>query len=193
MKKIFLPLFISLLFFAACSNNKKENAAVAPNDDYLVSMEGIGAVKLDMSQEELEKLLNKKIPLTNPTDTVSGSWQDTATVVYKDIVLKIDFQRSYTKGDDFVMRVIRIETSNPLGKTANGLSIGSDKSTILDAYEPNWIYMGPDYSQEDTISTQRRYLIGVRDETQNSREINFYLVDKKAVAIQVAVRFSDSE
>ena len=194
MRKIHFPFFITLLFFAACGNNKEEQSSskktvtIDPNYDYLISMDGIGVVKLDMSQAELEKLLNKKIPLTNPTDTISGSWQDSATVNYKDIVLKIDFQRTYTEQDTFYMRVIAIETSSPLAKTSAGLSIGSDLSTIVDAYENNPIALGPDFTTNKT-----KYLIAVRDEVVNSREIDFYLVNKKVVAIDVVIHFSDSE
>ncbi|HSU28286.1 MAG TPA: hypothetical protein VLJ68_07890 [Chitinophagaceae bacterium] len=194
MNKIFLPIISSLLFITACSNNKgKQPAPVDKNYEYLISMEGIGPVKLEMSQEELEKLLNKKIPLTNPTDTVSGSWQDTATVKYKDIDLKIHFQRNYVKGDSFYMYVIGVETSSPLGKTSSGLSLGADRSTIIDTYENNLILIWPDYLQEDTSSDKKRYLIDVRDEKQNSREISFSVVNKKVVSIKAGIHFSDSE
>ena len=72
MKKFFIFLFILL-----------STTIIAQNNDYLVSLDGIGTLKLGMKQVEVEKVLNKKIPLTNPSDTISGSWQDSAKVKYK--------------------------------------------------------------------------------------------------------------
>ncbi len=54
MKKIFLLLFIAFAVKAS-----------AQNIDYTVSMNGIGALNIGMSQTELEKLLNQKFMLKN--------------------------------------------------------------------------------------------------------------------------------
>ncbi len=105
MKKTFFLLFI---LAAAIATGQK--------NDYLVSMDGIGAIKIGMSHEELEKLLNKKIPLINPRDTSSGSWQDSAIIKYKSIQLNLDFQRTYKEDNSFYMRVTGMRTSHPLCK-----------------------------------------------------------------------------
>ncbi len=84
MKKIFFLLFIA--FIAKAS---------AQNIDYIVSMSGIGALKIGMSQAELEKLLNQKFILKNALDTTE-SWQGSIAARYKNINVTLFFQRHYT-------------------------------------------------------------------------------------------------
>jgi predicted metallo-beta-lactamase superfamily hydrolase len=106
MKKLF---FLLLLAFSMKTS--------AQSNDYTVSFDGIGAIKLGMKQLEVEKVLNKKILLTNPQDTISGSWQDSAKVKYKNIEVRLSFQRNYTDDKVFDMEVIGIQTTSPVCKT----------------------------------------------------------------------------
>jgi hypothetical protein len=164
----------------------------AQNNDYLVSMDGIGPIKLGMTQAELETLLNKKIALTNPSDTISGSWQDSAKIKYKNIDLQLDFQRNYFAENTFNMIIISIRTSNPLCKTRPGIGIGADKLKIITAYEGFPISMGPEY-EEDGERSKTKYQVTVNNDTGERRRILFYLTNKKVVAIKVEIAFSDSE
>jgi len=134
MKKIFLLLCIVA-----------STTVTAQNKDYIISMEGIGAIKLNMKQAELEKLLKKKIPLTNPMDTVSGSWQDSAKIRYKNIDIELRFQRGYVTNDSFYMFITWIGTSSPLCKTITGIGIGSDKLKIISAYDGYYLSIQPSY------------------------------------------------
>jgi plasmid maintenance system killer protein len=192
MIKLLIPI---LIFLAACSN-KQGNKEIVKNENtnYLVTLDGIGSVKTDMSQEELEKLLNKKVPLTNLTDTISGSWEDSARVQYKGADIKLSFVRSQTTTiDSFYLRITRMETSSPLCKTQNGIGIGASKQQIIDAFEDNLLIMAPDYA--DTTYTTRSktmYSIKVR-ENWEGREMIFYLKDKKVYAIEVGNFYDDSE
>lgn len=191
MRKLLLPL---LFFFVAC-NNKQDDKKINTNEntDYLITMEGIGAIKTGMPQHELEKLLNKPIPLSNPTDTISGSWEDSAIVKYKEAEFNLGFVRSYTDNDSFYMRVTGMKTSSYLCKTNNGIGIGSSKQQIIDAFENYMILMAPEY--EDTTYTTRsktRYSIKVR-ESYEGGQIIFYLTNNKVSAIEVGSFYDDSE
>lgn len=181
MKKTFF-----LLFTLAAA------IATAQKNDHLVTMDGIGAIKIGMSQEELEKLLNKKIPLTNPQDTTSGSWQDSATIKYKNIQLNVDFQRSYKEENSFYMRVIGMRTSSPLCKTRAGIGIGSDKLSIINAYENDLLIMLPDFVGDTNERSRTKYSIIVRD-IEKEREIVFYLKNKKVVSMEATTYWNDSE
>lgn len=182
MRKIFFLLFISFFINASAQNN-----------DYLISMDGIGSIKLGMKQNELEKLLNRKIPLTNPWDTISGSWQDSAYIRYKNIDLRLDFQRNYFAADTFNMMIIGIETKSPLCKTENGIEIGSDKLKIITAYENYEISLMPEYDDEDySIKSKSRSIVNILNETRN-RMITFSLTNKRVTAFKVRTSFSDEE
>ena len=193
MRRFLLSL---LIFLAACSS-KQEDKKVGKNEntDYLVSLDGIGAVKTDMKQDELEKLLLQKILLTNPTDTVSGSWQDSATIKYKDAELKLTFVRTYaySVADSFHMRITSIITENPLCKTTSGIGIGSGKQDIIDAFPNNLLYMEPGYDNDtDVVHSKILYSIKVR-ESREGPQVIFYLKDKKVYSIEVGSFYDDSE
>jgi hypothetical protein len=168
MKKI---IFLLLILMTTKAN--------AQNNDYTVSMKGIGPIKIDMPQDELEKILNKKIPLTNPWDTISGAWYDSAKIKYKNIRLRLDFQRTYTDDKNFYMRVTGMQTSSPLCKTRSGIGIGSDKLKIIAAYEDNMLIV-------------TRESVTVRD-NEEKRMIVFHMNNKKVVLIEPTTYFSDSE
>lgn len=191
MRKLLLPI---LIFLVAC-NNKQDDKKIDKNEntDYLISFEGIGAVKTSMSQQELEKLLNQQIPLANLTDTVSGSWQDSATIKYKDAELNLGFQRAYGNSDSFHMQVTGMKTSSPLCKTQNGIGIGSSKQQIIDAFENYFLIMAPEY--EDTTYTTRsktHYYIKVRESYEGVQMV-FYLIKNKVAGIEVGTFYDDSE
>ncbi len=182
MKKIF---FLILIAFAT--------TAAAQNNNYTISMDGLGAIKLGMTQAELEKLLGNKIPLTNPWDTVSGSWQDSAKIKYKNITVLLDFQRNYFAEDTFNMIIIGIQTSSPLCKTKAGIGIGVDKLKVIAAYEENDVYVLPDYEDDSyTSRSKTKATINVKDES-GKRMIVFYMKNKKVVGCKIKTSFSDEE
>lgn len=168
MKKIIFLLFISIATKASAQTN-----------DYIVTMNGIGAIKIDMKQEELEKLLNKKILLTNPWDTISGAWYDSAKIKYKNMDVRIAFERTYMDEKNFYMRITGMRTSSPLCKTKSGIRIGADKLKIIAAYEDNTLIVTSD-------------AITVRD-NEDKRMIVFHLKNKKVILIEPTTYFSDSE
>ncbi len=191
MRKLLLPV---LIFFIAC-NSKQADKKIGKNEntDYLVTLEGIGSVKTEMSQQELEKLLNKNVPLTNPTDTASGSWQDTATIHYKEAEIKLDFVRTYayTAKDSFHMRVTRMTTNSELCKTIGGVGIGASKQEIIDAFDGYRLFLEPGYDN-DTLRSKTLYSVKVR-ESREGPQIVFYLKNNKVYSIEVGSFFDDAE
>lgn len=195
MQKLLLPV---LLFLAACGSKQSNNTAEKnENSDYIVSLDGIGPVKNGMSQAELEKILNQKIPLTNPTDTVSGSWMDSAVIKWKDAEMHLSFVRTYAYKDldSFHMRVNDIKTSSPLCKTAEGAGIGFTKQQVISTYSDYKIYMGPEFIMINDTTWERSkslYLIRVR-EAREGPQIVFYLKDNKVHSIEVSTYYDDEE
>lgn len=189
-------LLLLFLFFPAAFGNKQDNNK-NENTDYLVSLDGIGPVKTGMSQAELEKVLNQKIPLTNPTHSISVSWMDSAVVKWKDAELDLSFVRTYAYKDldSFHMRVYDITTSSPHCKTAGGAGIGLTKQQVINAFDDYNIYMGPEYIMINDTTWGRSktlYSIMVR-EAREGPQIVFYLKDNKVYAIEVGTFYDDEE
>jgi len=195
MIRSLLPFFF---FLAACGGKQDDKKTTKnKNTDYLVSLDGIGAVKTGMSQAELEKVLQQKIHLTNPTDTVTKSWMDSVTIRYKEAALKLSFVRTYAYAtmDSFHMRVDDITTSSPLCKTAEGVGIGSTKLQVINAFDNYKIYMRPEYVMVNDTTwglSKSVYLIQVREDREGP-QITFYLKDNKVYSIEVGTFYDDSE
>lgn len=181
MKKVSLFLLILVSITAS-----------AQNKDYLITTDGLGAIKLGMSQAELEKILNKKVPLTNPTDTISGSWGDSAIIRYKNIDVELKFVRSYYAEGAFRMVITWIKASSPLCKTASGIGIGSGKLQIIAAYDGYYMYIWPEYSDEGRVKSKTNSTISVRKDEEGNTII-FNLVNKKVVSIEILPVFDDEE
>jgi hypothetical protein len=195
MRRLFIPL---LLFLAACGSKQEDKKpGKNENTDYLVSLDGIGAVKISMSQAELEKALQQKIPLTNPTDTISGSWMDSAFIKYKDAELRLTFVRTYAyeAKDSFHMRLTEISTTSPFCKTAGGIGIGSTKQQAINAFDNYKIYMNPQNIMINDTTwgwSKTLYLVQVREDREGP-QIVFYIKDNKVNSIGVGTFYDDSE
>lgn len=194
MRKLLILLPVILL--TACSGNeKKTEKSGKETSRYPVSMEGIGPVKVDMTQSELEQLTGKKIPLTNPTDSISGSWTDSARVQYKDLDLRLQFVRTYAyeKTDSFHMRVTAVYTESPDAATPEGIRIGSGKQAIVDAYPDKLLIMQPGFDREtDTVYSKTLYQVRIRNAWEG-QEIVCYLRDNKVYALEVTSFYDDEE
>ena len=90
MKQITL-MALAIVIFASCSSdkkkenntNKKEKKEVAA--EYLVSKDGIGDLKIGLTQAEIEKLLNQPLIMKHAKE--ADTWMDTTTAKYKDLSL----------------------------------------------------------------------------------------------------------
>jgi hypothetical protein len=168
MKKIFLVFFFAVLgIFATAQKN-----------DYVVSFDGIGGLQLGMGKAELEKLLKMKIVLKHIhvdqvyTETIHGKY------------LGMDVELYLMRSEDKVAYLEAVAVTNPVFKTAEGIGIGTDQSTIIDKYEDQLLIMHPDYSEDGT--RKNSYTIKVAYINNYHSSIIFTMVNKKVVAIQVA-------
>lgn len=194
MRKL-LILLPALLLVACSGNEKKPGETGTENTEYLLNMDGVGPVTVGMKQSDLEQLTGKKIPLTNPTDTVSGSWMDSATIQYKDISLRLEFVRTYAYEnlDSFHMRVTSVYTESPLVRTTEGIRVGSGKQSVIDAYPDKFMIMQPGYDHEtDTVYSKTLYKIRVRTDWEGP-EIVYLLRDNKVYGFEVTSYHDDEE
>ncbi len=197
MKKIFI-FFIAVSAFISCGKkNKQSSSGVSDNKketaQYIISKEGIGDLKIGMTQTELEKLLNQKIVMIHANDS-GDIWADTAMVKYKDIEVSLYFERQYSEDKDAkVMQLMAVETSSTLCKTATGIGMGDERAAILTAYEANPIDMGPESEMvNDTtwVLSKTKYYINVKDDKWD-KEIVFRLVNKKVTSIEATLILGD--
>ncbi len=181
LKKIFLLFCIAFAIKAS-----------GQNTDCLVSMTGIGTLRIGMSQAEIEKMLNQKFVLRNALDSAT-SWQDSTSAKYKNSNILLFFQRRYTADNSYYMYLIGLKTSSVLCKTESGIGIGADKLKIIAAYEEDNLSMGPEFEGEDfTKKSKTKYIIHINNNNRD-RKIVFYLKNKKVVEIEVKIAFNDEE
>lgn len=179
MKKIFFILLIACVI-----------KSQAQNKDYVIDMNGIGALKIGMSQLEVEKIISQKLILRNALDTAI-SMEDTATVKYKNISMLFRFLRQYTAEKIYYMSVTGIRTTSPLCKTIKGIGVGDDKLKVTAAYKKDRIQMVPEYN-DDGHAIKNKYLMLLKNRS-GERLMIFYLRYNKVVAIEVKMTFDDEE
>jgi uncharacterized lipoprotein YehR (DUF1307 family) len=102
--KQFTLMAVAVIIFASCSSNKKKENNTTNKEkkdvaaEYLVSKDGIGELKIGMTQSEIEKLLNQSLVMKHDKD--AEAWMDTTTAKYKDIdvtlFLKSNMQKMKT-------------------------------------------------------------------------------------------------
>lgn len=179
MKKIFSILFIILA-----------TTTVAQNKDYLISLDGIGPIKLGMPLVELEKLLKTKITL-KVIDVDPVRLTETIKAKYKEIDVEIDF----FKRQDYIA-VDGINASSPLCKTKSGLGIGSTKLQIIAAYEGYYIDARPYYKYkegDDKPEKSKTESTVTVKEDEEGYAIVFSLVNNKVVSFAIVPIFDDEE
>lgn len=195
MRRYALPF---LFLLAACGSKQDNPATVKPeNTDYLISLDGIGPVKTEMTLAELETVLKQKIPLTNPKDTSSGSWMDSAFIKIKEADLRLSFVRTYAykNPDSFHMRVSDMRTSSPLFKTINGIGVGSSRLEVCNAFDNYRIYMGPEtvmINDSTWVQSKDLYQVRVREHREGP-QIVFYVKDNKVYQVEVGSYYDDQE
>ena len=188
MKKIFLSIFILISVIS-----------LAQNKDYIISREGLGELKFGMSQAKVEELLKKKIVLTkNYLDTLYGSYDDTAKIIYKNIPVELEFHRTFTDSNTLYMRLTGIKAKSSLCKTASGIGIGSDKLKIIAAYDTCHITIQPGYyNYFETEKGIGKSTISILDDGastedgSNSYTTLFFLLNNKVVSFELKAKLND--
>lgn len=182
MKKICLSFFIMIAI-----------SATAQNKAYTISMNGLGSLKLGMSQNELEKLLSQKIVLDNYLDTINNYYWDTAKIKYKGINVQLEFNRIYYAPNQFHMRLIGIRASSPLCKTATGIGIGSDRLKIIAEYDNYHVSIQPGYyNYYETEKGKGKSTVSILNDVSDTQDgltavytMVFYLLNKKVVSFEL--------
>jgi hypothetical protein len=173
MKKIFLLFLVAFATRIAAQNN-----------DYLVTMNGIGLLKIGLNKAGLEKLLNKKIVLRHLSDNDSG-YADTIKTKYKNIDVVLYLSKQYVDENKEEIVLSGVRSSSLLCKTKSGIAIGDDKIKIINVYENNMLNIWPEYEDENyTRRSKSRSVIYVSADDSNNTII-FYLDNKKIVAFEV--------
>ena len=178
MKKICL---FFLIVAASCTAAQKK--------DHIISMNGLGALKLGMSQEEVEKLLNEKILLPNSLDTINDNYQDTAKL----------FNRNYYAPNVFRMRLIGIKANSPLCKTASGIGVGTDMLKIIAAYDSLHVKIQPGYAYYyETEEGEGKSTVSILDDAASTMDyfsdaytMVFFLLNKKVISFELKAKLKD--
>lgn len=163
--------------------------AIAQNKDYLLSLEGIGSIKLGMPLVELEKVLKTKITL-KVIDVDPVVLVETIKANYKGI----DVEISLFKRQDYIA-VDGISSSSPLCKTKSGIGIGSTKLQIIAAYEGYYIDAKPfyDYEGDDTPKKNKTKSSVTIKEDVEGYAIIFNLLNNKIVSFEILPIYDDEE
>ncbi len=165
--------------------------ATAQNKDYTINFNGLGSLKMGMTQDEVEKLLNQKMNLDNYLDTINDYFLDTAILKYKNIPVQLEFERNYYKPNIFHMRLIGIRASSPVCKTGNGIGIGSVKLKIIAAYEDYDIDLQPGYAHYyETEKGKGKSTISILDGS-GVYTMRFYLMNNKVVSFELKAYLID--
>ncbi|MEO5946362.1 MAG: hypothetical protein ABIP79_06060 [Chitinophagaceae bacterium] len=164
-------------------------SSAAQNKDYLLSLDGIGSLKLGMPLIELEKVLKTKITL-KVIDVDPVVLTETIKAKYKGIDVEINLW----KRQDYIA-VDGISASSPLCKTKSGIGIGSTKLQIIAAYEGYHIDAKPLFEYEGDEKPKRiktKSTVTVK-EGEEGYAIIFNLVNNKVVSFDILPLYDDEE
>ncbi|MEO7923510.1 MAG: hypothetical protein ABIR30_07520 [Chitinophagaceae bacterium] len=176
MNKMIVPAIgIFALLLASCKD-KNSKTDETKKTDYLVSMYGIDSLKLGMLKGDVEKILNTTLVF----QPVNDGGMDTVDVKYKgmDFVLYLEETDSQT-----VAKIMGMSTTSASCKTASGVGVGSDKIQVIEAYPDNKKYVASEYETYPVRSTTRS-VVAVMDTTE-SRAIQFHIINKKVVSVEI--------
>ena len=194
MKQITL-MALAIVIFASCSSdkknenntNKKEKKEVAA--EYLVSKDGIGDLKIGLTQAEIEKLLNQPLIMKHAKE--ADTWMDTTTAKYKDIDVTLYFEKQYAEDENSprIMQLSGINTTSPKCRTSTGLGIGDDKMSIIEAYDNSPIDLGPEYFMVNDTTwepSKTKFYVNVKDDKYD-KQLVFKLENKKITALEATL------
>jgi len=198
MKKIFL-LLATAITVISCNQKKKNETTKEPDkktgdSGYTITKEGIGGIKIGMTHQELEKLLNQQLVLKHAKDK-EEVWMDTAVGKYRDIDVSLFFQPRYNEDQDApkVWELFGLSSTSPLCKTAAGIGIGDDRVAVVNGYDDNYINMGPEYEQVNDstwLPSKTKYNVYVSF-YEDDKQLFFNFLNKKISAIGVSIAMGD--
>ena len=192
MKNSLLYLVLALTLLSCQQKDKKQPLKNAEKNEYTITKDGIGELKLGMSAAELERIVNQRFNFRMVVDS-PGYWMDTINAKYKDMEVSLYFERLGDESDSTYMQLAGVETSSALCKTEYGVGIGDDRSAILKPYDDRPIDMGPEYEQVNDTTwapSKTKYSVSVKDDKWD-REIVFHLANKKIVSLSARMIMGD--
>lgn len=166
MRKLFLLFILTLTTYAGHAQKEKR----------MLSFEGIDELKLGIGKAEIEKLTGKKIVLKHIG--IDERYTEYVDVSYRGLHFEIMLMRS----EEQVARLESISTTSIMYRTKEGIGVGSDQLSIINAYEKDLLIISP-----ETIT-----LAGINDIRSS---IVFYMKNKVVVKISVepTAAFRDRE
>jgi hypothetical protein len=173
------------LFFAA------QFQARGQKPDYLLSVEGIGPVKLGMSLDDLQKLVQTPITL-KVIGIDSVVLTETVKTKYRGINLEIDLIKMFGT-DRAGIAINGIIASSPLVKTKQGIGIGSTKLQIINAFENYHVDARPVFTDWDRLIKSRTKTTVTVKEAKEGPAILFHLVNNRVVSFHIFPDYDDEE
>src|SRR5215203_5110177 len=149
----------------------------------LVTMNGIGDIKLGMKKAQVEKLVNQTFVLSHLSSKKDDAYQDTVQIMYKGMETSVIFQKVYSENDKYDIAVWEIKSNSPQLKTKSGIGIGDDKLKIVTTYEGYVIWIMPEYENDYSIKSKTRSSVWLHGDDGNV--IIFYLDKNKVTAMSV--------
>jgi hypothetical protein len=122
----------------------------------IVTMAGIGDIKLGMKKAEFEKLMNQTYKWPNLTQKKTDYYQDTIPINYKGLEADVIFQKEYNENNREDIAVWEIRSSSDQLKTRSGIGIGDDKYKIISTYEGYTIWIMPEYENNYTTKSKTK-------------------------------------
>jgi len=156
----------------------------AQNNAVLVSMMGIGDIKVGMKKSELEKLLNQPLKTPHLLKKEDEHYYDTVHVSYKGVEADVVFQKEYAEDKKFDITVWEVRSATAGLKTRSGISIGDDKLKIVSTYPDFMLQIMPEYENEYKTKSKIKstvWLIG----DESGTVIIFYLTNNKVTGFSV--------
>jgi hypothetical protein len=112
----------------------------------VVSLSGIGAIRLGMKKEALDKLFSAPVKLKN---LLPAEWNpDTVQVQLGGIDYQVVLNKSVDERDKNAIVVYAVHSRSPLLKTRSGVGMGDDKLKIVSTYEDYMLHLAPEYDGE---------------------------------------------
>jgi hypothetical protein len=151
----------------------------------LVSLTGIGDIKLGMKKTELEKLTGTKIKLVNLLRKDEDWARDTINIKWKELDYQLVIDKDYItgKGTDYI--VYEINSKSPQLKTKSGIGLGDDKLKIVSTYQDFMLHIIPDYEPPAfNVKSKTKSSLWLFGDTSGT-VIIFYLTNNKVTGFCV--------
>jgi len=150
----------------------------------LVSMNGIGDIKIGMKKADVEKLTGQTLKLVNLVKKGDDWNRDTFSITYKDVSYEIVLDKDYVNEKSQGFIVYEVKSSSSQLKTKSGIAIGDDKLKIVSTYGDYMIQIMPDYEKDYTIKSKTKSTVWLYGD-ESGKVIIFYLTNNKVTGFCV--------